>query len=396
MFRGCLPVLACLLPVLSLSSCLSPEYDHYSLHAKVRGLAADETITISNNGTATQLSGTQDLSWSEAQKIRNTPRSDEPDYRIRIVRQPQNSNKACRVLNPTGRASYANTQIRIECGFPLLIQDEDGNMTTDNGLMVSNGFERIALNASRQLVTSLRHDVITDPSDPTIQSLQLTPQITMGAALFNELYLPGESIQLNFSSINQGCEITSNPLVGGLYPSSDAFTNTVQTIDLASDWIRAKDTYADGRVCSSFSAGTTYVLTYDPQENKTGNTTYTATCFPAPAIEIACAFALKLRVKGLNASEGDVLIVNAENITTGSTHQIRFETNRTETFNLIVRNGDAYEITLDPDTDPGTWTTPKTCDFEPNGLSIPTPSPNPSVNYVNAGGNTLEVLTCSE
>jgi len=398
MSRRILDILLLTLPLsLLFNGCTpSPDYNNYSLSVQVRGLASNESITVSN-GSNLEIVGTSDLSWTEAQRFKNGYRSDRPNYVISILRQPSNSNKICRVLNPVGKANYSTSVIRIECGYSVVISDTAlGSMTSDNGLMVSNGYQTLALNSSRSLVTSLEHTIVLDPesSDINDKKLQVVPVETTGAVVFDELYLEGEQLNISHSSVNQGCEITgatSNSSLDYIFPTADAFTPTIQTIPLDKDWISPDGDYAEGRTCADFMGQASYLLDFaceeddngvcQPTESGASETQYTATCYPAPMpmIEVTCGLALQLNVIGLNT--GETLSATASGSFLGTPiHVQTFTSNGQKTFNIAFDNGEDYtinNIVSSPTTD---------CLFDSTGASAVTFAIN---------STTVETLRCT-
>lgn len=398
MSRRFLDSLAFALPLcLLLNACLEQDFKSYSLNVQARGLASNESITVSN-GTSLEIFGTKDLSWTESQKFKRSYREDRPDYKITITRQPSNSNKVCRVLNPIGRANYSTSVIRIECGYPVVVADNAlGTMTSDNGLMISNGLQTIALNASRSLVTSIDHKIVQDPESSNIsdKKLELTPVETNGA-VFEELYLEGEQLELSHTSINQGCEITganNNSAISYSFPTKDTFMDTIQTIPLNKDWIQAGSKYSEGRTCSDFVGSPAYYLDFACEddgngickatESKKSETEYTALCYPAPMIEVTCGFALKVSVVGLQAGETLSLTATKDPLGTSVAHMQSFATNGQKTFNLAFV-GEDYEITF---TAPVTTS----CSFDSEIL----PPPVLTATGTFDGENIGEVLRCT-
>src|SRR5690606_36678689 len=117
-----------------LTSCLEADFDYFFLHVREIGLAANEQISVSN-GSSLEISGNDNLTWTEPQKFKQGYRSDNKNYTVRITRQPSNSNKVCRALNPKGMTSHANSMIMIECGYSLVLADTQMTMSADNGFV---------------------------------------------------------------------------------------------------------------------------------------------------------------------------------------------------------------------------------------------------------------------
>lgn len=387
--------------VLSLSGCLEQYYQTFSLSIQARGLASNETITVSN-GSSLEITGNSDLTWTESQRFSKGYRGDRTDYSVSISRQPSNSNKMCRVLNPAGTVNDATNLVRIECGYPIVVSDviDDitglGTMNTSNGLMVSNGLQTLALNSSRSLVTRLDHLVVNDPdpdsnpeTNPDNKKLQIEAVTSNGAVIFTKLYLEGDAINISHTSVDQGCEIGGADLDSTLnlsFPSNESFMPTVQTIPLANDWIDPSDDLSAGRSCANFKAGTLSFLDYAYEEENTNNeSAYSAICFPNEPIEITCGFALKVTVTGLDTNTDESVIITATK-NTSLTHSITIDRNNTaHTFNLAFNNAgtDTYSITAN---DSGTL---KSCTFDSSGSLIAPLVPPSSVS-----NNTTEVLRC--
>lgn len=403
MSRRFLDPLAFALPLcLLLNACLEQDYKTYGLNVQARGLASNESITVSN-GTSLEISGTNDLSWTEAQKFKKGYREDRPDYKITITRQPSNSNKVCRVLNPVGRANYSTSVIRIECGYPVVVADNAlGTMTSDNGLMISNGLQTIALNSSRSLVTSIVHTIVQDPQSNSIndKKLELVPVETNGAAIFQELYLEGEQLTLSHSSINQGCEISGADNTSTLtysFPMSDNFMDTIQTIPLNKDWIQAGSEFSQGRTCNDFMRSPIYYLDFACKDDEndicratesgSSETQYIALCYPAPMIEVTCGLALQINVVGLGA--GETVTATAIRNPSGSqvTHIQTIGSNGQKTFNLAFNNGEDYEITLTSSS------STIDCLFDPSDTNAVTAVPVRVTDTITS--NTAETLRCT-
>lgn len=379
------------------SACIEQEFDSYSLHVKARGLSDTESIIVSANNSNLEITGTSDLSWTELKKFNRSYREDSPNFSVRIIRQPSSSNKVCRVLNPSGQASKSVSIIRIECGYPVVIADEVSytsmgtqppSMTSDNGLIVSNYLQTVALNSSRRLTTSLDNVV-----DDTV--LRVSPNVTTGAITFQKLYTEGEVVTLSFSSIHQGCEITGANDNSGLvfnYPSAGTFMNTVQTLDLTTDWIQSGTDFSNGRSCSDFTKSESF-LTYEELENPGLLTSYTAECFPTAPVLINCGFALKAKVRGLDTSAGEFIRLTAHRDPLGLDLRHTLDLTQTftqsysrrgmKTFNLAFIDNQTYTIDIDGASNLGG----KNCIFSSSGTSQGAGTINNS--------NTIDTITCN-
>ena len=383
--------------VLSLNACLEQDFDHYALSVEVKGLSTSESITVSN-GSSLRISGTSDLSWTAKRNFSRDYREDSTSYSVSISRQPTNSNKICRILNPKGNVNNIVNLVRIECGYSIVIADSEAiidnppSMTTSNGLLISNGFETLALNSSRSLVTSLDHLVVDDLENPGSQLLQVDALETDGAVKFSKLYLDGDALNISHSSISQGCEITgaTNPDSSLTHTIPDASTfdqDTVQARDLSSDWISSSSSFAGGRTCLSFPAGSSTDLNYSSAENALDDPSYNAECFGNPSIQITCGLALRIAVVGLDTGES-VDITGLRN--SSKSHTFTIDSNRTTTFNLAFSTTvtDTYEITSDDTNAPA-----KTCVFDSTlGDSVPAVVPGAGEPIT---ANKTEVLRCS-
>ena len=377
--------------VLSSCSDLKDDEDSFRLSATVRGLAENETIIVFN-GSSIQITGTKDLFWTEPQTFSHSYSESKPDYNVQITRQPSNSSKMCRVINPSGVASKVNAMIRIECGFPVVVADINGTTTDNNGLKISNGLQTVTVNGTTTIVTGLQHDVIQDPlsDDPNDKILQITPEATIGG-VFEELYLEGDPISLTFSSTNQGCEMTGandNSSFNFFIPGADSLVDTVQTIPFAKDWIDNESAYGTGRTCASFEAGTVYQIGYAPGEKPKGESNYDVNCYPMDPIEIICGHSLKVKVNGLDESITEFITLTATR-NSSITHSINIYTNFTsnsqsrglQTFNLAFEDEDTYLIELENEGD----LAPKTCSFDSSGINETSGTINDTI---------VEVLRC--
>lgn len=366
--------------LLTLNACaeITNDEDKYRLSVTARGLAANESIIV-DNGSSVQINGNDNLSWTEAESFPRIYSESSADYTIEITRQPSNSNKVCRVLNPTGIASNFNSLIRIECGFRIVIvdlhpTDLNPTMTSDNGLTLSNGLQSINVNARTTLVTSLEHNIVQNPrsDNPDDKVLQIIPKRTTGG-VFEKLYLEGDSVSISFFSTNQGCEITgANDPIYSFMIGSDTFTDTVRTIPLSNDWIENSSKFGEGRTCNNFSNGSAFEVEYAPTENPEGQNSYEAICYYPDPIQMSCGHALKVKVRGLDENLGEFITLKATRYKLDQTevaHTLDLTANFSgsntsrgmKTFNLAFEDWEDYEIIIENASG-------LTCTFDSSGI----------------------------